>query len=43
MTAFAVLLAAALTAHPAQPLVSTFSIVARTCCIAFELPSNAPR
>jgi len=29
MTAFAVLLAAALTAHPAQPLVSTFSIVAR--------------
>ena len=29
MTAFAVLLAAALIAHPAQPLVSTFSIVAR--------------
>ena len=29
MTVFAVLLAAALAAHPAQPLVSTFSIVAR--------------
>jgi uncharacterized Ntn-hydrolase superfamily protein len=29
MTAFAVLFAAALAAHPAQPLVSTFSIVAR--------------